>query len=29
VIFVGEVLHADYDPQGKPLIFFRGTYSKL
>ena len=29
VIFVGEVLHADYDPAGRPLAFFRGGYAKL
>jgi 3-hydroxy-9,10-secoandrosta-1,3,5(10)-triene-9,17-dione monooxygenase reductase component len=29
VIFVGEVIHADYDPAGKPLGFFRGGYSKI
>jgi 4-hydroxyphenylacetate 3-hydroxylase, reductase component len=29
VIFVGEVLHADYDPAGRPLAFFRGGYVKL
>ena len=29
VIFVGEVLHANYDPAGSPLAFFRGGYAKL
>ena len=29
VIFVGEVLHADYDPAGSPLAFFRGGYARL
>jgi flavin reductase (DIM6/NTAB) family NADH-FMN oxidoreductase RutF len=29
VIFVGEVLNYDFDPQGKPLIFWRGGYCKV
>ena len=29
VIFVGEVLHADYDPAGRPLALFRAGYAKL
>jgi flavin reductase (DIM6/NTAB) family NADH-FMN oxidoreductase RutF len=29
VIFVGEVLHADCDPEGKPLGFFRGGYTQI
>jgi flavin reductase (DIM6/NTAB) family NADH-FMN oxidoreductase RutF len=29
VIFVGEVIHADWDPNGRPLGFFRGTYTRL
>jgi 4-hydroxyphenylacetate 3-hydroxylase, reductase component len=28
VIFVGEVLHYDHDPKGKPLIFWAGSYGK-
>jgi len=26
---VGEVVHADWDPNGRPLGFFRGAYSRL
>ena len=26
VIFVGEVLRLRYDPQGQPLLFYRGKY---
>jgi 3-hydroxy-9,10-secoandrosta-1,3,5(10)-triene-9,17-dione monooxygenase reductase component len=29
VIFVGEVLHADYDPAGRPLAYYRAGYTKL
>jgi 3-hydroxy-9,10-secoandrosta-1,3,5(10)-triene-9,17-dione monooxygenase reductase component len=29
VIFVGEVINADYDPGGRPLLFDRGGYAKL
>jgi 3-hydroxy-9,10-secoandrosta-1,3,5(10)-triene-9,17-dione monooxygenase reductase component len=29
VIFVGEVIHADWDPNGRPLGFFRGAYARL
>jgi hypothetical protein len=29
VIFVGEVINADYDPGGRPLLFYRGGYAKL
>jgi hypothetical protein len=29
VIFVGEVIHADWDPNGRPLGFFRGAYTRL
>lgn len=29
VIFVGEVLRYDFDPNGKPLLFWRGDYRKV
>jgi flavin reductase (DIM6/NTAB) family NADH-FMN oxidoreductase RutF len=29
VIFVGEVIHATSDPDGRPLAFFRGIYTKM
>ncbi|MDP9137219.1 MAG: flavin reductase family protein [Pseudomonadota bacterium] len=29
VIFVGEVVKASADPDGRPLAFFRGAYAKL
>lgn len=29
VIFVGEVLRYDFDPAGKPLLFWRGDYRKI
>jgi flavin reductase (DIM6/NTAB) family NADH-FMN oxidoreductase RutF len=29
VIFVGEVLSADSDPTGRPLVFFRGGYARI
>jgi flavin reductase (DIM6/NTAB) family NADH-FMN oxidoreductase RutF len=29
VIFVGEVLRYDFDPHGKPLLFWRGDYRKV
>lgn len=29
VIFVGEVINADFDPQGRPLLFYRGAYERL
>ena len=28
VIFVGEVINFDHDPDGKPLVFWRGGYHK-
>jgi flavin reductase (DIM6/NTAB) family NADH-FMN oxidoreductase RutF len=28
VIFVGEVINFDYDPDGKPLVFWRGSYHR-
>jgi 4-hydroxyphenylacetate 3-hydroxylase, reductase component len=29
VIFVGEVLNYDFDPNGKPLVFWRGGYFRV
>ena len=29
VIFVGEVVKASADPDGRPLAFFRGAYAKM
>jgi flavin reductase (DIM6/NTAB) family NADH-FMN oxidoreductase RutF len=29
VIFVGEVINADHDPGGRPLLFYRGNYSSI
>ena len=29
VIFVGEVLNADCDPDGRPLAFYRGGYTRI
>ncbi len=29
VIFVGEVINATYDPDGRPLLFFGGGYRRL
>lgn len=29
VIFVGEVLKFDHDPNGRPLVFHRGAYRKI
>jgi len=29
VIFVGEVLRYDFDPNGKPLLFWRGGYRRM
>jgi flavin reductase (DIM6/NTAB) family NADH-FMN oxidoreductase RutF len=29
VIFVGEVLKYDFDPHGKPLVFWRGGYCQV
>jgi flavin reductase (DIM6/NTAB) family NADH-FMN oxidoreductase RutF len=29
VIFIGEVLNADYDPKGRPLLFYRGRYARV
>ena len=28
VIFVGEVINFDHDPEGKPLVFWRGSYHR-
>lgn len=28
VIFVGEVVNYDFDPEGKPLVFWQGKYHK-
>ncbi len=29
VIFVGEVIHAEHDPEGRPLVFHRGKYAGI
>jgi 3-hydroxy-9,10-secoandrosta-1,3,5(10)-triene-9,17-dione monooxygenase reductase component len=29
IIFVGEVIKYDYDPEGRPLLFWHGGYHKL
>lgn len=29
VFFIGEVLNADYDPKGRPLLFHRGRYARV
>ena len=29
VIFVGEVIKFDFDPQGTPLLFYRGKYHQV
>jgi flavin reductase (DIM6/NTAB) family NADH-FMN oxidoreductase RutF len=29
VIFVGRVLHFEYRPEGRPLLYFRGRYASL
>ncbi len=29
VIFVGEVVNSEYDPDGKPLLFYRSAYQTL
>jgi len=29
VIFVGEVINADFDRSGRPLLFYQGAYARL
>jgi flavin reductase (DIM6/NTAB) family NADH-FMN oxidoreductase RutF len=29
LIFVGRVLRFMHDPEGKPLLYFRGNYGKV
>jgi flavin reductase (DIM6/NTAB) family NADH-FMN oxidoreductase RutF len=29
VIFVGEVISAEHDPTGRPLLFYRGSYTSI
>ena len=29
VIFVGEVMNAEHDPDGRPLLFYRGSYGRI
>jgi 4-hydroxyphenylacetate 3-hydroxylase, reductase component len=29
VIFVGEVINADFDRAGKPLLFYQGAYARI
>lgn len=29
VIFVGEVINADFDKAGRPLLFYQGAYARL
>ena len=29
VIFVGEVISAEHDPAGRPLLFYRGSYTSI
>jgi 4-hydroxyphenylacetate 3-hydroxylase, reductase component len=29
VIFVGEVINAEHDPTGRPLVFYRGQYKSI